>query len=840
MKKRRRIADAAVGCLAAAFAALSYLFPARLPFLKKIELRTYDARAFLRQSVDPNPNITIIAIDAAALDHYGRWPWPRSILADLVNKIAAARPKVIALDVPFSHLEQEPGLDEIRELKSSYRALASRRRIVDRRRIFEQYLSSAAARLDGDARLAQAIASAGNVVLPVEASRVSEASRAAPIPILVSSSSFISELSSGAIKSGDSAPVSVAYPIDDFLRGAFSLGHGEMAPDSDGVVRKDLCVLPYQGREIPSYGLAAALAALSIKPAKATLFPGREIRFKNLAVPLDSGDKMLVTFNGPSRTFHRDSLKDVMDGVVPPDVFRNKIVFIGVVDRRVAARVRSPVSGGLSTIEAEANVAENILDGKFLERPRWAGNAELGLLFLAAILAIGVLPFLNLIWGAVLAMAALMALAAFGTYFFIKGFWIQIAYSGAVVIASYFGILARRLFAAMEGRERSAADVDREIGLSLRRHGLLDAAFEKFRACPLDRDVKTAIYGLADDFESAGEFKKAAKALAYLAARDSQSRVLRDKIKNLESRPEKPSAASAEPVRLLERADGNEGLSGPFMGGYQIEKDCGRWALGAVYRAREISTGRSVLLKTLEFQDNREEDEKTKDRFLADTRAASVLDHPSIARIMGAHEAPNGAFAAFEIAEGKVLAECASKDSLLPLEKIMECAALAADALDYAHGLGVLHRNLSPESIVLLDDGKIKLTDFGLASALVSSADLSGKESPAAALYISPEQAMGKKTDARSDIFSLGAALFELLTGQKPFKTEGGIGAVMFRIANDAHSNPLVINPSLPPCIVGIIAKALAKKPDERYARAALMAEDLRRCLAQVKQKANG
>jgi len=267
----------------------------------------------------------------------------------------------------------------------------------------------------------------------------------------------------------------------------------------------------------------------------------------------------------------------------------------------------------------------------------------------------------------------------------------------------------------------------------------------------------------------------------------------------------------------------------PALGGYEIEAELGRGAMGAVYLGRDPKTNRKAAIKTMTLAAGLDAaaTRQIKERFRQEAQAAGTLDHPNIARVFGSGEEAGVAFIAMELLDGHDFTRYTRKEALLPVAQTLERAAAVADALDYAHAQGVAHRDIEPANIVLLKDGTIRVADFGIARGAVSS---QAGEVPGTPAYMSPEQVAGKKADGRSDIFSLSVVLYEMLTGEKPFRGEGDLGALLFQIVNDAHLDPRVVRPDLPPGVVPILDKGLAKDPDQRYARAALLAADLRAC----------
>ncbi|MBI4425142.1 MAG: protein kinase, partial [Elusimicrobia bacterium] len=224
-----------------------------------------------------------------------------------------------------------------------------------------------------------------------------------------------------------------------------------------------------------------------------------------------------------------------------------------------------------------------------------------------------------------------------------------------------------------------------------------------------------------------------------------------------------------------------------------------------------------------------------KERFFREAESAGTLNHPNIVRIFDAGEEQDISYIAMELLDGHDLVRFTQKDQLLPMETAMEYVATVADALDYAHGQGIVHRDIKPANVMLLKDGTIRVADFGIARITGSSKTATGTVMGTPS-YMSPEQVAGKKVDGRSDLFSLGVALFELLTGEKPFKGGEGIGTLLFQIANDPEPEPAEVNAAIPLCASSIIHRALMKNPDQRYQRGGQLAADLRACVAAMKR----
>lgn len=267
------------------------------------------------------------------------------------------------------------------------------------------------------------------------------------------------------------------------------------------------------------------------------------------------------------------------------------------------------------------------------------------------------------------------------------------------------------------------------------------------------------------------------------------------------------------------------------LGRYDVVAEIGRGAMGVVYRAVDPMLERTVAVKTINMALDPGEMEHYEKRFTIEARAAGGLNHPNIVIIYDIGRSGDLAYMAMEFLEGRELKELIAGNELTA-DRSLDIVALVADGLAYAHAHEVVHRDVKPANIMILTDGRVKITDFGIARMRTADVRTQTGVVLGSPRYLSPEQVLGKRCDARADIFSLGVILYEMVAGQAPFNGID-VNSLMFQIVNFTPPPPSSINPALPAMLDLIIAKALAKNADERYAGIAEFAADLRVCSQQ-------
>ncbi|OIO00286.1 MAG: serine/threonine protein kinase [Elusimicrobia bacterium CG_4_10_14_0_2_um_filter_56_8] len=827
--------------LALTLAALfSYFLPGS--GLESAELKFYDFRARLSAAAPVKNDIAVIEINDDSISKIGRWPWSRSKIADMLVWLSSepAKPSVIGLNILFSEPEKNSDAQLAELLKNKYTELVAQKKIKEAGKESEFLLAIDQAKkaMDNDMKLAEATAAAGNVVLPLFFDTGIPASKPKPEP------EWMKRLAPSVSNKAGPAEVSIegsaiTAPIDVLASSAAGAGHVNVFSDRDGTTRKEFPFIAYGQNFYPSFAAEVVRVSLGLTPGQVTVAPGDSAVFGKSVMKLDMESSALLAFNR-AKSFKYFSFYDVMNGKVVPEAFKDKIVLIGLTAQGVGSLYVTPTDSAMSAVDFTGNVVDNILSGRFIARPDWAMPVELGLIVIAGLFTAFLLPRLKAGTGAVLAGGMFAALLATGMFLFTsKGLWLKIMYPAVVLTAGYIFVITKRFFSTEKSKELievSQIETNKMLGLSFQGQGMLDLAFEKFRLCPLDDNMKDTLYNLALDFERKRQYNKAVAVYEHISNKDPEFKDVKSKIDVLKKAADGAvfggvggkGGGGSDATMMMAGSSAT-----PMLGRYEIKKELGKGAMGIVYLGVDPKINRSVAIKTMRFEEGLEEQamKEQKERFFREAQAAGNLTHPNIVKIFDAGEEQDIAYIAMELLKGDDLKKWASKDTLLPADKVLEYVARSAEALDYAHKNGIVHRDIKPANIMLLEDGTIRVADFGIARITEHSKTATGTVL-GTPYYMSPEQIAGKKVDGRADLFSLGVTLYELLTGERPWKGGESIGTLLFQITSDPYPDPLTIKPGLPPGILPVLDKALKKNPEERFQTGGEMAEAIRAVMA--------
>ncbi|WIM05460.1 MAG: serine/threonine-protein kinase [Candidatus Nitricoxidivorans perseverans] len=813
--------------------------------LQSLERKAYDLGVAMA-SRQPSDKVAVIAIDKQSLDNIGRWPWSREIHAEMVEKLAAAKAKVVATTVFFSEPQLDPGLAYINRLIDLYGQAGGLPLAGSDEELAAQpapfgpmggVLKEAERKLNVDRRLGEAFAAAGNVALPM-LFRIGEP-RGRPDKALPD------YVRRNAVKlaGGEWAPIPTsdvdAMVIDVLGGGAAAIGHLNVTPDVDGGIRTEPLVLGHFDQTYPALSLLVAAKSLNLASADIQVRAGESVKLGRLGIGTDADTRMLTFFykdRDGLPAFQADSFFDVMAGKIPLEKYRDKIVLIGPTAAGVGSMFVTPVSPTMPSVLLQAHAVSSILSEHFFVAPTWGTLAEKIVFLLVAAYLIALLPRLSAGMGAGVTAGILLALVA--THFALMStqlMWLQLMVPATLLLVGHLLLTTKRFLVTERGKAKSdldSAESNRMLGLAFQGQGQLDMAFDKFRKCPLDDALMENLYNLGLDFERKRQFNKAESVFRYMADHNPKFRDLESRLSRARQMSETVilgggGRTTAGGTMILEGGQ----VEKPMLGRYQVEKELGKGAMGVVYLGRDPKINRVVAIKTMALSQEFDEDElkDVKERFFREAETAGRLNHQNIVTIFDAGEEHDLAYIAMEFLKGKDLVSYVKPDRLMPLPKVLGIIARVADALDYAHQNHVVHRDIKPANVMYEPESdSVKVTDFGIARITDSSKTKTGMVLGTPS-YMSPEQLAGKKIDGRSDLFSLGVTLYQLACGKLPFDGDS-MAQLMFKIANEPHPDIRTVRPGLPACLAAILDKALAKDAGNRYQTAAEMARDIRAC----------
>lgn len=755
------------------------LYGGNYAFLERVAVQMQDGMFKLRGKTDAPPaDIIIVGIDDLSVDHIGKWPWKRDLLAGLVFAISRGSPEIVGLDIFLSEALEEDtsGRTDI---------------------------------------LAHQIYAAGNVILPIyfNYSDVGIIPAPAPDPILQSA---LGDKDSENVASSITRARQIYYPSAALVEASRGFGHINIDYDADGLIRTEPLLINYDEHLYPSFGLQLANAYLKVKPGKTRAAGQQGLYVGKIKIPTNKRQHMLLNYRGPNLTFRRVSAMEVLAGELDPEIFRGKIVLVGLTSTKSKTWVDVPAFGEMNEVERIATVTENVIHCDFLKglAPLWSILA----LIVIGIFCALVLPNVSLIYRMVILLVLLF-----------------VTFNLCYILFSSFGILSKPVYPLLElllfliaapgikprGPEKKES---KQKGLGM------EGAEAKAHA--------GVSVGEAEGKPSGVEKAPCKKVQTKGAVLEDTEQIdvgtpgFRGNHEGDMQEPESPSdsetpSSSDGTVELSNSWTFSDESSIPgrsagtrsftHLGRYKIIRALGRGGMGMVYKGVDPMLDRPVALKTipLDFALSAAEIRQLKERLIQEAKAAGKLSHPNIVTVYDVGEQEGLHYIAMEYLSGYTLEEFIKKKGQLNYRIAAKIIMRTCEALGYAHSHGIVHRDIKPSNIMLLEDFHVKVMDFGIARLDATSLTQS-HVALGTPHYISPEQLEGKTADRRSDIFSLGVVIYELLTKQKPFQGEN-ISTLMYRILNYDPPPPSTLDHKIPPVFDQIVAKAMEKKPEERF-----------------------
>ena len=806
-----------------------------------LERRYYDF-ASTRSDRTPSDRVAIIAIDDESIANIGRWPWPREVHARLIDQLAAAGAKTVAHTAFFFEPQTDRGLTRLRDLREQLlsgdaSAPAWADLGPDARQRLQAFIDTAEQDLDTDARLVNSLGQAGNVIVPsLYVLGEPQGRPDQPLPAFAQKSAVPDPQGFGVAASA------AQQPLGAIGQAALAVAHLNQLPDRDGTVRGEPLLLHFDGHGVPSMGLMVAAQSLNLGVQDIRLLPGEGVMLGRTRIDTDASGVVLPQFyadRGGRPAFTTDSFYDVVSGRIQATKYAGKVVIIGATAAGVGTLFATPISPAMSPAGILAHITSSILNGHFIAQPVWGGAAVLAVLGLVTAYLVFLLPRLSAAASAWV--TAGMFVALLGTEYGLLAYsavWLQLVFPAALLLMGHLALVTRR-FGVTEARKVQAdaesAETNRMMGLALQGQGQLDMAFDRLRRVPHSEALMDNLKQLALDFERKRQFNKAQSVYEHMTQLDRGDADVRSRLKRAKNLSETvmlgQGASASHPGGTL-LLSGN-GVEKPMLGRYSVEKELGKGAMGVVYQGRDPKIGRVVAIKTLALSSEFEGEElkDARQRFFREAETAGRLQHPHIVTIFDAGEEHDLAYIAMEFLPGRDLVEHTRAGQLLPVATVLGIGERVALALDYAHRQNVVHRDIKPANIMYASDADVvKVTDFGIARITDSSRTKTGMVLGTPS-FMSPEQLAGQHIDGRSDLYSLGVMLFQLLTGVLPFRADS-MAALMFQIANQSPPDVRTLRPELPAGIADLLNRSLSKSPGERYQTGADLAAELKRLQA--------
>lgn len=722
-------------------------------------------------------------------------------LAELVERLSAAGVQGIGVLFPLHPRQSRTDIDQVQSMFE--------RRDSKEKPMWKDVLPL----VDSDRRLESAIQHSGRVV--IAAGLVGDTTEECWLPDTLRP--YPLQRTDDLLTQLQRAPWSalqVAYfPANVFTRQAAAVG-----VDCGRSAMASFPLFISSGEDLYPSFLLQLLAQSGREALKIELVDGRAVAV---------GDRHFVT--GPAYRLLPHPLKPAAESVAPYHAedllhkagalkpFRNKYVLLGYSGLSAAGQDR--VTG--LPLSQMARAVDAMLAQRYYSAPAWQYTVQ-RLAIVAITIYLLLLPTrLRGLTG--IGLHLFMAMALLNITFILmlnRNAWFPLTLPVILLLSGGILLLVRHRIAGVYNSLRlEAASAYRELARNYQSQGQLDVAFEYLSKCPVDGITAEPLYNLGMDFERRRQFSKALFVYERIAERLPGYRDIATRREKLSAMPaffpESGPVSDSNPMATMVMEDAV--IARPVIGRYQIERELGRGAMGMVYLGSDPKIGRTVAIKTLALASefDGQQLDNVKRRFYQEAETAGQLSHPNIVTIYDVGEEHDLAYIAMDYVSGSSLADFTDPDKLLPLPEVFDVGIQIARALDYAHSHKVVHRDVKPANIIYdRDSGHLKVMDFGIACLTDNSKTRTGTVlgSP---FYMSPEQVAGNRVDGRSDLYSLGVTLYQLLSGQLPFAGDS-LATLMYRIAHDKPVGVRKLRRDIPACLARIVTEAMDKNIDKR------------------------
>ncbi|HEY0721999.1 MAG TPA: serine/threonine-protein kinase [Gammaproteobacteria bacterium] len=777
--------------------------------LAGVEGWSYDLASRLSMPSYPSEGVVIIAVDDA-IPGNGDGAWPREPARRLLEIVKRATVRSMTLLWPLDRRYYPAELDALGQE-------AERQLLQQSWELQSPLLQRVAALAAGDQQLANAMRAVDPLTLATTPSLPwTEQWRWTPREIV-------------AAAAPQARATLQAAPL--FMTAADTIAHDTVMRDPSPVVRRVPLIYYRPDRSYgPTLTMQLLAQRLHIEPTAIRYSQGSGVSLGDAALATDGAGYVYPRWGGKVRTIPLATLgsPELLDAL------RDQIVLAGPTTSRLTSLVTLPDGRQVAPVELVAMTLSALVANEVIALPPYARWAQLGGLLLVALLLTQLLPRLGS--GAALATGVVVMIALLNLQlllFLLRREWLPLTLPLLALGSGLLSLLVRRrLTRAYDSLRAQLGLTTVALAQQLRQQGKFDDALFHLQQCPVGLAAEE-LYQLGLDYERKRQFNRAEQVFAHIAQDNPRFRDVGERARINHEASERlviaghPSANMAATLVMEQSA-----LQKPLVGRYQVERELGRGAMGMVYLGHDPKISRTVAIKTVTLANDfdKQQLQQVRERFFREAESAGRLSHPHIVTIYDVGEEGELAYIAMDYLPGESLDHFTSRETLLPVEEVLTIIAQVADALDYAHGKGVIHRDIKPANIIYdRERREATVTDFGVAHLADASKTRTGTilGSP---YYMAPEQLAGARVDGRADLFSLGVTCYQLLTGTLPFEADS-IATLMYKITHSRHVSVSKLRSGVPSCASRIVNQLLHKEVEKRYQRGSELHKALQRCM---------